>query len=78
MGIETSSLLSLRHFATGTGTNIYLLEFIKYEKALCIVSADHEKTFDTADHQILSQKLYHRGIWGLAHAWFKSYFCFLY
>ena len=62
LGIETSSLLSLRHFATGTGTNIYLLEFIKYEKALCIVSADHEKTFDTADHQILSQKLYHRGI----------------
>ena len=62
LGIETSSLLSLRHFATGTGTNIYLLEFIKYEKALWIVSADHEKTFHTADHQILSQKLYHRGI----------------
>ena len=39
---------------------------------------DPEKTFHTADHQILSQKFYHRGIWGLAHAWFKSYFSFIY
>ena len=34
---------------------------------------DFKKSFDTADHSILMQKLFCYGIWGIAYDWFKSY-----
>ena len=40
---------------------------------MCSVFIDLEKAFDTVDHQILLQNLFHCGIWGLAHDWFRSY-----
>ena len=40
---------------------------------MCSVFIDLEKAFDTVDHQILLQNLYHYGIWVLAHTWFQSY-----
>ena len=40
---------------------------------MCSVFIDLEKVFDTVDHQILLQNLYHYGIWVLAHNWFQSY-----
>ena len=42
------------------------------EFAICI-SIDYRKAFDTVEHNILLQKMYHCGIRGNALQWFNSY-----
>ena len=37
------------------------------------VFIDQQKVFDTVDHNILLSKLYHYGLKGTPHQWFKSY-----
>ena len=40
---------------------------------VCGVFIDLQKVFDTVDHNILLSKLYHYGLKGTPHQWFKSY-----
>ena len=46
---------------------------IDNNKFACGLFIDLRKAFDTVDHGILLQKLYHYGIRGLSNNWFKSY-----
>ena len=43
------------------------------EKFACGFFIDLQKVFDTVDHNILLSNLYHLGVKGTPHQWFKSY-----
>ena len=64
---------------TSTTTNalVNLAENIKKsldnKTNVCGVSIDLQKPFDTVNHKILLDKLYHYGVRGPAHPWIQSY-----
>ena len=50
-----------------------LIESLDRGEYVIGIFLDFSKAFDTVDHKILLQKLYHYGIRGLAYDWFYSY-----
>ena len=80
--LEKNNLIFKRHFVLRSGnssdhTIVNLFESIKKytdnDNYVGSVFIDLEKAFDTVDHQILLQQVYHYGIPGLAHNWFGLY-----
>ncbi len=67
-------------FQKGKATEHALLELqskiiyaIEHKLNSCCIFLDFAKAFDTVNHNILLDKLYHYGIRGTIHDWFKSY-----
>ena len=63
------------YFSNHTKVNLAesIKKYIDNDNYVCSVFIDLEKAFDTVDHQILLQILYHCGIRNLAHNRFRSY-----
>ena len=68
------------HFHIRHSTEHALIDIVNqiqshFDKGMlsCGVFIDLEKAFDTIDHCISLQKLYHYGIRGIINDWFRSY-----
>ena len=67
-------------FRKGTSTTHALVNLVENIKKsldnktnVCGVFIDLQKAFDTVNHKLLLDKLYHYGVRGQAHLWFESY-----
>ena len=80
--LRKTKLLFCQQFGFRSGYSVNhaltsLIELIRKaldeEKFACGVLIDLQKAFDTVDHNIFLSKLYHYGVKGTPHQWFKTY-----
>ena len=79
--VKENTLYDLQFgFRKGTSTTHALVNLVENIKKsldnkanVCRVFIDLQKAFDTVNHKILLDKVYHYGVRGKAHLWFESY-----